>query len=261
MSHGRALRKQRRHLGLTRRVFVQELQRQSRAELTLTQDFVRDGETLTRAFIDGVPIAFARFADGESAIMFQHEIRAKRDGWRWRGQHDELLQPLLLAALQCDLPGWHIGIASESVHAAAHTELMAHVRVPLSRIAAAEVFHYANYHRYVCSLHIDDCLVIGHCCPTETPSRPNDPAWRDWPRFVDRMVEAQERAIVLCAGPWSNVLAHQYWLRSQGAPWRKPVFDFGAALAVRYRKRRLRLGQRRTQALATFLPSFNGKAT
>lgn len=253
------LRKHRRQLGLARRAFVRYLHAQeAQPPLDFTHDFARDCETLLHAWRDATPFAFARYGDGEAAILFGGHVRATRDGWRWRGQHDPLLQPLLMALLQCDLPGWYIGVSSASIHPDAHARLLLETRLPLSRVAQAELFLYANYQRYIRSLELSDTLIVGHRCPLETPATPADPAWRDWRRILDAMLSAKESRIALACGPWSCVLAHQYWLATVGAPWRKPIVDFGAAIAVRYRLRKLRNGQGRRDKMARYVPHFHG---
>lgn len=200
-----------------------------------TQDFVEDGKRFVESFYGDKPFALSRYGDGESAIINGGTHVAKSDGWAWKG-HDTKLRDLLRESLEADLPGYCIGLANGADQPEDFDKLYRHVKAPVERLTFCELLMFANYKRYATSLKMDDCLTVGRGCDVETPHEPYSEEWDNWPAILDAMLETDKRAIVLCAGPWSCVLVHEYWKASG----EKICVDLGSAVAVRFRKRNTR---------------------
>lgn len=205
--------------------------------MRLVQDFSADFESLTGALCPSYigSLAFARYADGEAAIMRGKPHNAKSDGWRWRSAWKSALPDRLLEALRYNAHGWHLGITAEDHHAKDHAYLMNEVRVEPQFVTFAEIFIFANYQRFI-RLNLDHCLTIGQRCDVDVPGRPDDPAWAQTiDDLVPFMVQCS-RPMLVSAGPWACVLLHEYWKRCPQSM-RRVVLDVGSALDEQHKKR------------------------
>jgi hypothetical protein len=217
----------------------------------LTQSFDSDFKTLTDALsphYNGSAFAFSRYADGEAAIIFGREHKAKSDGWHWTGAKSDLPERLL-DSLHCDLFGWHVGITCEDHHRLDHHALLKEVRTPF--VTFAEIFIFANYQRF-CRLDLSHCLTIGFKGEIKTPKTPDDPAWA---KTIDDLVPFMaecNRPMLVSAGPWACVLIHEYWKRCP-KQLRRVVLDVGSALNT---GRRTRTYQKPSSGLNSWVPRW-----
>lgn len=196
--------------------------------MIFTQSFHDDFTTLISAISPAYSgaLAFARYADGEAAILFGGKHVAKSDGWSWRTGFKSDLPERLMASLQCSTHGWHVGVTAEEHHKADHHKLLAEVRVDLSFVTFAEIFIFANYQRFR-GMNLDHCLVIGK--DVRVPRTPDDPAWvKTIDELVPFMVQCG-RPMLVSAGPWACVLIHEYWKRCP-QNMRRVVLDVGSAI-------------------------------
>lgn len=208
--------------------------------MKFSHNFKDDCDTIISAISNGEKFALARYADGEAAIMFGGRVNVKSDGWRWKPKYKSgPLKDLLLESIDCGLPGWHVGISAADCHFEAQKLLMPHVGVPLNRVTSAEVFMFLNFQRHFRRFDLTGWLTVGHKAEIDTPYYPNAPEWSEWEKYLDIMLSS-ERPIALCAGPWSCVLAHQFWNRRQDLT----VVDFGSAISVQFRGKTRRFHHR-----------------
>lgn len=225
--------------------------------MILARDFSADFTAITAGLLPGYtasgrpPYAFSRYADGEANIIAGRPHFARSDGWQWYGGNIGTGQPEfpsnrklpadLRAALRCELPGWNVGITAESHHPREHHELLAEVRVPPENITFAEILIFDNYRRWV-SLDLSHCWFVSSLVPRkgaacgwiEVPRHAVNMDWDHRP-VVERLLKADIRSpIILAAGPYAKLIAHDYWLATedkkeiQGR--RQVIFDAGSAL-------------------------------
>lgn len=212
------------------------------ANLSFTRDFRGDFDVLLKAF-DGPPFAFARFADGEAALLRGDSHTAKSDGWRASGGAVPNLVDGLRQALECELPGWHLGITAASHHPTDHVRLLHDVQLPDSRVTFAELFIFANWGRAAELLPtIPRVRVVGHRATAAfgergfdiPPDATADPEF-DIEPALDWMLTGHG-PILLSAGPVAKWLAFEYWWSTSPtlpiANWtRYSCVDVGSAIS------------------------------
>ena len=172
----------------------------------MTHDFQVLADVL-RPNYRGKPVAFTRFADGESAILECKAFRADRDDWEipdgkhpiWRG---------LYRALRCNLPGWHVGITAWEHHASSHEFLLSRVRVPQEQITLAEVFIFGNYWRF-CEVDLSHATVVGcRNADFRVPYAGMNPLWDGIDDLVDDLLDEAISPILVAAGPLAKLICH-----------------------------------------------------
>ena len=215
--------------------------------IEFTRNFRLDLERLFAAVSVGPPIAFARFADGEAALLRGEHYRAKSDKWETYGHKVPDLVDGMKNALACELPGWHVGITAMSHHPIDHDYFMNEVAVDLDKISFAELFIFGNWERFRTLIEPLDYCVVG--CGADTmgkrgydipPDATADPAF-DIEPVVGWMLQ-QTRPILLAAGPVAKWLAFEYWWTTHHLCeyQRNSVIDVGSALSPMLRGRKTR---------------------
>lgn len=215
--------------------------------IEFTRDFTRDIEWLFAFLSKSPPFAFARFADGEAALLRGESHKAKSDGWETSGGGVPQLVDGLRNALDCELPGWHVGITAASHHAADHAYLMGQVAVDPKRITFAELFIFGNLELFKTLIEPLDYCVVGHGAASLgergydiPPDATADPEFDIEPP-LDWMLK-QTRPIFLAAGPVAKWLAFEYWWTTHHLHeyQRNSVIDVGSALSPTLRGRKTR---------------------
>lgn len=226
----------------------------------LTQDYVLDFDSIVAGLLpdySGPPYAFARFADGELALMTGRPHRAKSDHWMFGGGFSPLAAPLR-ESLACTLSGWHVGISCPCHQTADHVEfrrlldnfLRSHP-LPPSRITFATIFVGQNYYRFRdLNLDFDQFCVVAHVNASgpqfTLPQSGIEPAWLGWDAIVDALMEVgsngEQRPIVVAGGPLANIIIHEYWRRmaNQNFDGAQVIVDIGSAADKILRGRRTR---------------------
>ncbi len=235
------------------------------ANIAFTHDFAADFDVLMRA-IDGPPFAFARFADGEAALLRGCEHHAKSDGWRASGGAVPRLVEGLTLAIECELPGWHVGITAETHHEREHAELLGMVTLPESRVSFAELFIFGNYSRAVLLLSsIPQFRVVGAGARDAFGERGFDipPDATADPKFdIEPALEwmlAGEGPLLLSAGPVAKWLAYEYWWSthwSHDEYRRYHCIDVGSALSQTLRGRATRAYHKKSSDLRNWSPDW-----
>ena len=219
------------------------------ANLELRQDFAADFEVVTAGLqrdYSGPPYAFVRFADGEAALMRGEHHRSRSDSWSVSGAGVPSVVDGLHLAIQCDLPGWHVGVTAASHHREDHRYLVRESSSPPSRTSFAELFIFGNYERFRL-IDTDHCRVVGAGARKRLGRRgyhiPPDAVERDdfdLEPVITWMLRG-EGPILLAAGPLANLLAFEYWRTGHWLGVRREVcIDVGSAIAPRVRGRATR---------------------
>lgn len=228
--------------------------------MILRQSFDDDFEPLVaglRPGYSGPPYAFARYADGEAAIMFGRPHAAKSDGWAWPAGKRSLLTDTLWAGFLSSLPGWHVGITAEEHHPADHAALLSRVQVPMSQVTLAEIFIFGNHERFR-GLDLSGCHIVGPGgdFPIPRDAMATDWLWHD---FTRELIERATRPILVAAGPLANAIIYDYWrwtepARERGK--RQVILDVGSAAAHLLHRRRIRAWQRPGDPRADWRPKW-----
>ena len=225
--------------------------------MLLTRSFESDFDSLVESIgphYSGGALAFARFADGEAACIWNRSHKAKSDGWEWHGGRRSTLSERLLAALRYDAHGYHLGITAAEHHPRDHNLLLSEVRLGMTFVTFAEIFIFANYGKFAL-LNLDHCCTIGNHGEIPTPKTPDDPAWeKTIDELIPYMVECS-RPMLISAGPWACVIVHEYWKRCP-KQMRRVVLDVGSAMDERHRGRRTRRYQKPGSGLQSWKPKW-----
>lgn len=190
--------------------------------------FVRDFDIdldlaidLLRPDFRSEPFALARFGSLEHEIIWGREHRGSS------------LSLSLFRALQCQLPGWRMGIVSGERDPDAHQQLLLNTKIGLSYLTFSELW-LAISQEELANISIDHMLTIGPSCTIETPESPDD---ENWPAAVDELVPYMVncgRTVAVSAGPWAPVILHRYWSECPVEK-RQLVLDVGTPLEERSR--------------------------
>lgn len=218
-------------------------------DLSLTRDYSTDFDRIVAGLFpgyDGPPYAFARFADGELALMIGRPHRAKSDHWMYSGGNASPLAAPLYDALNCTLPGWHIGISCPCHQREDCRQLQNLMKLPhrfsqplppdrLARITFATLFVGQNYFRFRdLSLNLDSLCVVSHQNASgqqfTVPQSGIEPPWLDWSPLVDALMDVR-KPIIVAAGPLANCIIHEYWRRmaAQNFEGAQVIIDIGSA--------------------------------
>jgi hypothetical protein len=231
----------------------------------MQQDFTKDFESLTAALhpdYDGKPVCCARFGDGEYAIMRGIAHKAKSDGWEWSGQHHPLRQMLFESLTAgCELDDYFVGVSAANHHPNAHkwyVQQLTAFSVPMDCVTFASLFIFANYERFR-DLDLSHCFVVGNGRGVgyPVPIRPDSRGWDNTCYNAASMLAEQiRRPIIVSAGPWSSVLIHRYWQRTEGSPHRQTIIDVGSALDEQLRGRKTRKYQYAGNPMRGWVPRW-----
>jgi len=232
----------------------------------LTQNFTTDFDALTAGLAPdyaGEPYAFSRFGDGEASIMQGVGHRAKSDHWEFRNSAEI---PLLLMAGLRDAalyssPGYHIGVIAEDRSAQQHEFLLSLARrTPLERITYAGIFIFSNFKRWQ-EKNISHCCVVSSHATADirVPPHPTAPTWFTSLNSIVAKMQAEQRPILLAAGPWACVLVHRYWADTPPAR-RQVVIDVGSAIELSMSKRRTRRYHNPRHPNADWVPAWKADA-
>lgn len=230
----------------------------------LAKSFSADFDTITAGLLPkykGPPYAFARYADGEAAIIGNGNHTAKADGWRTDGRFIPWTRSNLIASLTCHLPGWRIGITAQSCHEADHSFLLALAGAADRDITFAEIFMLANWDRFA-ALDLSACRFVGAGADS-MGSRgfaiPPDAVERD--DFdtspAVRWMMAGSGPILLAAGPLAKIIAWEYWRATAASGVRRDVcVDAGSAMSPMLRGRRTRRYHWRNNEARKVVPTW-----
>lgn len=227
----------------------------------LRRNFVDDFRALTAGIhpsYSGEPYAFARFGDGERAVMEGTHHDALSDGWWIRDGHTTgWLRERLNQCLTTTLPGYCVGIPCPAVSCGCHSGddsrwFVDRVRAERGwnrdRVTFASIFIFANYRRWE-SIDISHCCLVGSWhggqAHHEVPRNAICPPIEEWQ--VDELVDAlllEPRPILVAAGPLANIIVHEYWIRANEKKIRPQVIiDIGSILDRKFRRQRTRTYQ------------------
>lgn len=194
-----------------------------------TGDFRRDFEALLSES-DKAPYAFVRFADGEYHVLLGKRYRAE-DPWQVTEERPSWLQTPLLDALHYEGERFFVGISSPCCQYQAWAWYTDQLRRRARwKVSYASVFGFQNHRRFPeFRKKFQDAVLVG-CSPKCEVRVPRDGVSGVWDldAVVERLIELR-RPVLLAAGPCSNVIAHQYWLRVPAAD-RRSIVDVGAVL-------------------------------
>ena len=229
---------------------------------SLRKDFDADFDALTQGLLPGYsgpPYAFARYADGEAAILRGESHRAKSDGWRVNGRSIPAIQSRLRGSLECELEGWRVGVTADSHHPQDHEFLLGMAGARDQDITFAEIFVFANWKRFK-SLDLSACRFIGAGAESQgargfaIPPDAVEQDGFDTSAAVDWMV-AGSGPILLAAGPIAKIIAWDYWKATAGGGVRRDVcVDVGSAVSPMLRGRRTRRYHSQASSLNSLVP-------
>lgn len=189
------------------------------------QDFNLDFVQVLKA---DEPFAFARFHDGEYALLqgIQHTAKSgwSSDGPTW------LQFPLLEALTEDQLEGYYIGISPPCDHSEAASWYRSKIKLKKPFVTFATLFQHANYKRLPMLLRAykDPVLVA---CKNGDITVPQDGIRRGWnvDAVVEKLLKVEGRPVFVAAGPCANVIIHRYWQRQDPGK-RVPIIDIGSIL-------------------------------
>ncbi len=226
-----------------------------------SQHFTRDLDRILKALAsDGPAIGFARFHDGEYALLRKRKYKAA-SGWQADGERAWIREPLM-SALTSDLDGLYIGISDITTVPDAFNWYARQTKAPKSRITFATLFSYANHARALRFFRsMEKKAVFVGCtdrCDIKVPSNASMDRF-DVDAVIDAMLDA-EKPVFLAAGPAACILVHRYWQRTIDDPEsRQHVIDVGAAIDPIVHGRETREFHRTTSRLRNFEPKWSAR--
>lgn len=202
----------------------------------LRHDWTGDFDAMMAGVLPGyddAPYAFARYGDGEAAIISERPYRTKADGWTYPGGYSDISK-YLATSLMCSLPGYYIGLPSPTFEPKHLEELLRFVRLPHECLTWSKIFIDTNHKRFkaLLSRFIDHCMVVSSAPGADVlvPSNGVNPFCGD--AVIDHCVDEVRGAtcpILVAAGPLSNLIIYRYW--SEQAPeCRQTIIDVGSAI-------------------------------
>jgi len=212
---------------------------------------------------DDAPYAFARYGDGEAAIISERKYRTKADDWTYPGGYSEMSQHLC-NTLTANTPGYYIGLPSPTYEPKYLEELVRYVRVPHNRITWAKIFIDTNYKRFKAKMpsFIERCVVVSPSPMADIFVPPNgvNPYCGD--AIIDNIVTQLKRItvpVLVAAGPLSNIIIYRYWSK-QPADSRQTILDVGSAIDEhpKGRGRRIRTYSRLQHKRRDWAPFIGG---
>ncbi len=201
-----------------------------------TQDFATDFELLLGAWTAREPFAFARFGDGEAAILRERPVpfRVQRPTETWDSKNiPGRFRAELWDSLRYKDEGYYVGMQCPACSDISAKYLRENVSTPLDRQTYAELFCYQNWHRIDRAKFTDACIVTSSSRPEQEGVDSllipiNAAEILDAADTVEALLEVR-KPILVAAGPFSNVVIHQYWTK-QLPELRQPIVDIGSAL-------------------------------
>ena len=207
--------------------------------MRMIQDYRDDLEPLLAAWRAREPFAFTRFGDGEAFILAANpgfHVDLPTENWR-ADEVDDVFRERLLAALSYDAEGYYVGLFARR-KAGERFKWYARyihepVRAPRERRTFAEIWSYRNWGRFT----VDDCRGAVLVCSRHDPAIedvdvllvPKNDAWTLDPKDTVEALQEKKKPVIVAAGPWSNVLIHEYW-RTTAPEDRQPIINIGSAL-------------------------------
>jgi 2-polyprenyl-3-methyl-5-hydroxy-6-metoxy-1,4-benzoquinol methylase len=198
--------------------------------MRFNQDFRRDFEQVD---FRGAPFALARFGDGERAICRGAPVQSQ-DGWRYAGGRSQLAADLN-ASLRYNAPGYYIGISDGCCDLPARDWYLQRVTVPLEQLTFANLFVNSNYRRF-CQLDLSGMAVVAASGGDYEVPEDLVRSSFDIDELVERLL-AEDRPILVSAGPAACVIIHKYWQRAQR---KQVIVDVGSAIDERIKRRKTR---------------------
>lgn len=227
-----------------------------------SQDFRKDLDALLGVLRDqdAPAIALARFHDGEHALLRGRKYKAV-SGWVGDGSKSWIVKPLM-ASLQCDLPGYHVGISDITTLPDAYNWYARHTRTARSRVTFAMLFAYANYGKSIAFFkQMRTRSILVGCtdeCDVRVPSNASVDRF-DVDDVVDQILDADKPAL-MAAGPAACLIAHRYWARTiDVADKRRHIIDVGAAIDLIAHGRSTRDYQESRGRLRSFVPKWSSR--
>lgn len=198
--------------------------------MRFTQDFRQDLEQLLLQFKQGLPFAFVRYADGESAMCQGLPLHVNKPAEEWISNKDsQEFQASLVASLQANLPEYYLGISCPCCDPQGHLWFLRHATAPLERISYANLLVNANYARWMeffgTLARTDYVLVSSNGGDYTVPRNAVNVDWGLEDLVAD--LHHEHRPIFVAAGPAAEVIIHRYW---QTAPQKQIIMDVGSTL-------------------------------
>lgn len=187
--------------------------------------FQRD---LSRLVDTSRPVALVRFGDGEYHLLNGEPYRA-RSGWTLASR-SSWLRDRIEASLVAVLPDYWVGISPPCDWPIGTAYFRPKVK---ARRTFATVFSHSNYPRFRKLVAPRGALagacLVGPGKKADYPV-PLNGVVRKWDLdgLVDKLF-AEERPILVAAGPCACVIVHEYWKRCDPAK-RQTILDVGAAI-------------------------------
>lgn len=223
--------------------------------MKVTRDWHRDFDILTAGLhpgYSGPAYAFARYADGERAVIERRSYLAKADGWKTTtaggeasgasGEFSERLRESLqnpfprkpggAAAGESETAppeNYFIGISCPCHHIHDHAWYVEQVKSwPADRVTLATLFCFSNYQKFRLAfpVNLDNCLVVSNWASEEryrVPVNAVEPAWigEGYRKLVSELAgkvsrEGDRRPIAVAAGPLACLIVRDYWEATAG---------------------------------------------
>ena len=198
--------------------------------------FRGDLEIMLQAIKDGEHFAFAKFADGELAILANQyiDLTQKCFGefkYDPNDPSDDNYRKLLLASFQYNSPGYHVGIGCPCCIGETNAKLMAEMSLKSDdQITWTNLIVNGNY-EYYCKyvipafLQYDIFLVCNHQANIrQLPFKDKltrvwqigTNAWKENLDLIDtiRNISVENALFLFAAGPFGSMLCHQLYLFS-----------------------------------------------
>ncbi len=208
--------------------------------MKFTHDFREDLETILHEIDHGEPFAFSRFCDGELALIENRQVQSA-DGWEVPEEPTPFTQALY-ESLRYEAPGYHLGLAcgcnDDGCCKDVQPELLDHISyrhdMDLDHATTSNVFVNGNFERlaeYMSGTKGSEFFLVGpwHAADFRVPL--NIVNMRRPMSLVAEVVEklgAVRRPIIVCAGPATNLIIHDYWRKKTG-DW-QTIIDMGSAI-------------------------------
>lgn len=197
----------------------------------MTLDFAQDLQELINLLESGRRFAFSRFGDGEYLICEGIPARVDKPAEHWISGPDsqEFKQRLNQALLLPPDPDFYFGLMCPCCDKVASSWLVA--RVPISsQVTFATLLTNSNYrvwNQYYHDSKLRERSILVSSAGGDFQV-PRNAVNLDWglDSLVSTLIQQADKPILVAAGPASNVIIHQYWIKGGS----QAVLDVGSSL-------------------------------
>jgi hypothetical protein len=194
--------------------------------LEFTHNHSTDLKLICQAIVDKEPIVFARFADGERAAI--EGKKCGTDGWKIHNNRQ--LASSMMESISYNHPNYYVGISCPCCDLSSNKFYKKIVGVPHSHISYSTIFANGNTEEAFSffSTLTKSADIVG--CKNEATikiQRNMLQPFVDPTETLEQIANSDKEVVLLAAGPYSCVLAHQYLVRNF-VP--KTIIDVGSAL-------------------------------